>query len=271
MMESSSHTAAAGLAGYRRRGPAAARLANALSRRPTTSFRRPPSIALANPALPPRGVERARAPAAERQGRLVREVVRQVRFRACHRGRLARLRVPCSMPSSLSCRRSTQPREDDVSLRVSHRGPVGDAADRARAAAADAIVSAPPSVATSRSPARAPAPMSADPAMMRLLSPGCGLPGVPRSARNAAPRVPKRVGTKPTLSTPMSPPAARPESTTILARPPASIATSPPPISSGAITWPAKRPKERGATAMPPSTRGACCATVRTLPRQSIA
>jgi hypothetical protein len=41
------------------------------------------------------------------------------------------------MPSSLSGRCSTQSREDDVPLGTSNRGPVGDAADRAPAAAAD--------------------------------------------------------------------------------------------------------------------------------------
>ena len=43
---------------------------------------------------------------------------------------------------------------------------------------------APPSVATSRSPARIPADDIAAPVSRRMLSvPGCGLPGVPRSAR----------------------------------------------------------------------------------------
>jgi hypothetical protein len=66
-----------------------------------------------------------------------------------------------------------------------------------------------------------------------LSLPECGLLGVPRCARNAAPRAPKRAGTKPTLSTPMSPPVARQEAMTVRDRPRASISTMSRPTSSG--------------------------------------
>ena len=71
-----------------------------------------------------------------------------------------------------------------------------------------AIVSAPPSVATSRSPGRTPASTSAPPGSARMLSvPGCGLPGVPRSASSAGARASE--AEQPAL-TPMSPPDGRP-------------------------------------------------------------
>jgi hypothetical protein len=88
------------------------------------------------------------------------------------------------------------------------------------------------------------------------LVPGVGAPGAPRSARYAAPRRSEPGGTRPTLSTPMSPPAGKRYCETTRVRPRRSKAKIQPLCSSGAMSWQAKRPNVRGATAIPSSTRG---------------
>src|SRR5580704_8846450 len=84
------------------------------------------------------------------------------------------------------------------------------------------MVLAPPSVATSRSPARIPARASsaADSCKMAL-SPGCLLPAEKRSARYTPDA---RGGTNPADSTPMSPPAGRPGRTMVTTLPDGSTA-----------------------------------------------
>ena len=77
--------------------------------------------------------------------------------------------------------------------------------------------------------------------------------------------------TKPIASTPMSWPTGRPDSATRRVRPPEPNARMRPLVSSAAIRSPAKRPNERGATAIPPSTFGPSRTMTRGRPRQSIA
>ena len=97
---------------------------------------------------------------------------------------------------------------------MSRRRAVCDAADRADAAAANGQRLAPASVATTSSPARKRVRTAAAGRTRRLSDPLVGEPGDPRSARYAVLRRPSAGGTKPTASTPMSPPAGRPDSTT---------------------------------------------------------
>ena len=80
---------------------------------------------------------------------------------------------------------------------------------------------------------------------------GCPEVGEVSGARRLEPG-----GTKPTLSTPMSPPAGKRYCETTRVRPRRSKAKIRPLCSLGAMSWQAKRPNVRGATAIPPSTRG---------------
>ncbi len=86
-----------------------------------------------------------------------------------------------------------------------------------------ASVFAPPSVATNRSPGRAPAENSAaELTCSTTSSPGWAFPGVPRSATSAVNR--PRAGRNASLSTPVSPPWGNPERATSALRPFGAIA-----------------------------------------------
>ena len=102
-----------------------------------------------------------------------------------------------------------------------------------------------------------------------LLVPGWRLPGERRSATYAAQSRLKPAGTKAALSTPMSPPAGNGDRAMSLVFPPGPIAQTRPVVSSGATRSPPKEPNDNGATAIPPSTLGACEAIVVTRPAQS--
>src|SRR6476660_899185 len=134
------------------------------------------------------------------------------------------------------------------------------------------MVSAPPSLATRRSPGRSEALVRSMPDRRRMLSvPGCGLPGERRSATYADHSDVKPAGTKPRLSEPMSPPCGNGAVVTSRASPPGPNAQIFPDPSSGAIRSSPNVPNEDGANAIPPSTDGACRAIVVTRPAQSTA
>ncbi len=168
--------------------------------------------------------------------------------------------------------RTTSLGEQDVAFAVGHNGTVCNVMYGAPRLHRTAIVLAPPSLATRRSPGRTPVWISSDPRSCRmLLVPGCGLPAENRSARYAASLESKPMGTNPALSTPMSAPLGKFDWTSVTARPVGAIAKTRPLPSFGAIRSPTNRPNETGATAIPPSTGGSCLAMVVTLPEQPMA
>ena len=109
-------------------------------------------------------------------------------------------------------------------LGVGDRGPVGDVVTvHPVGVHRTASVFAPPSVATNRSPGRAPAANSAaELTCSTTSSPGWAFPGVPRSATSAVNR--PRAGRNASLSTPVSPPWGNPERATSALRPFGAIA-----------------------------------------------